>query len=67
MNTFDTSKQERCEQAIVLVEEKLAHKSQLLTEQIMFNGWCYIIGLVVGFIFAKTYKFVGFTKLNGKK
>ena len=53
---------ENCQQTILVLEGQLARKSRQLNEQVMYNSLTLILGLVLGFVFAKTYKFVSFGK-----
>lgn len=54
---MNTSDNETCETTIQLLEDKLAQKSKDLKMQVMYNGLTLLMGLVIGFAFAKLYRF----------
>lgn len=44
---------EGCKQTVALLERQLEQRSKELTQQVMYNSLVLILGLALGFVFAK--------------
>ncbi len=54
MSEFGTRTQlEGCQQTVTVLEKKLEQRSRELSEQVRFNSLVLILGLFLGFVFAK--------------
>jgi len=57
-----STKIKNCESTIASLELNLQNKSEALRDQVAYNTLTLLMGMIIGFVFAKTYRFASFGK-----